>query len=107
MNDQISPDIAALYRAGATEEPDASLDAAILRAARRGRQPRLTFTILTVLLLATTMIALRPEKPSQLTLAPVVAEASVPPGMADGRGRLLAIDAQPQRIGLNVRPLQN
>ncbi len=37
MSEEMSPDIAALYRASATEEPDVRLDAAILRAARRSR----------------------------------------------------------------------
>lgn len=104
MSDEISPEIAALYRASATEEPDASLDAAILRAARQRRQPHVMFTLLAVLLLAATMIALRPEKPVQPSPAPLTIEASLPPGMADGRGQFLAISTQPQRIGMNVRP---
>lgn len=100
MSDEISPGIAALYRASATEEPDARLDAAILRAARQRRQPHLMVTVMIVLLLAGTMIALRPEKPAQ----PLPVSAGPPPGVADGRGRLLAASATPQRLGMNTWP---
>ncbi|MBU6296944.1 MAG: hypothetical protein KGJ79_02310 [Alphaproteobacteria bacterium] len=104
MSSEIPSDIAALYRASATEEPDARLDAAILRAARRRRLPQIAFAMAAVLLLAATAIALRPEKPAPPSPAPVSAEALIPPGMADGRGQFLAASAEPERIGMNVHP---
>lgn len=101
MSDDLSPDIVALYRADATEEPDDRLDRAILKAARRRGNRLLMPVMLAVLLLAATIIALRPEKPVSPSPALPGAEASLPPGMADGRGRLLAAFAEPQRIGMN------
>jgi len=62
------------------------------------------FAMLTVLLLAATMISLRPEKPAQPSPVPVSTEALLPPGMADGRGRFLAASAEPERLGMNTRP---
>ncbi len=50
------------------------------------------------------MIALRPEKPAQPSPAPLRTEASLPPGMADGRGQFLATSAEPERIGMNLHP---
>lgn len=106
MSDDISSDIAALYRASATEEPDASLDAAILHAARRQhRVPQVALASFAVLLVAATVIAFQPSEPTRPAPPTVSSEAHLPPGMADGRGRLLAIDAEPQRIGMNVQPM--
>lgn len=104
MSDELPNELTALYRSSATDEPDAELDAAILRAARRNRRPRLMIAAATLLLAAaTTTIALRPEKP--VHPAPLSAQASMPAGMADGRGRFLAASDQPQRIGMNERPM--
>jgi hypothetical protein len=50
MSDEISPDIAALYRASATEAPDAGLDPAILLVARRRWRPHIVFAMAAVLL---------------------------------------------------------
>jgi len=101
MSDGLSPDIVALYRADATEEPDDHLDRAILKAARRRGNRHLMPVMLTVLLLATAVIVLHTEKPVPPSSSPSNAEASLPPGMADGRGRFLAAFAEPQRIGMN------
>lgn len=105
MSDEISPDIAALYRAGATEEPDARLDSAVLRLARRRPLPRLAFAALSVLLLALSIVALRPDNHVPPPPAVASTEAALPPGMADGRGRLLASSAVPERPGMNAWPV--
>lgn len=102
MSDELSTQLLALYRAGAVEEPNERMDAAILAAAQRRRLPHLMFAIPTFLLLAMAMIALRPEKPALPSPAPM--SAGLRPGMADGRGRLLAISAQPEHIGMNLHP---
>lgn len=93
----------ALYRASATEEPDARLDAAILRAARRRRQPQLAAALAAVLVLASIMMMLHPEKP--VPRLPQSTNAGLPPSAADGGGHYLAASARPQRLGMNVRPM--
>jgi hypothetical protein len=102
MSDELTTQLLALYRAGAAEEPDERMDAAILAAARRRRVPHLMFAIPTVLLLAVTMIALQSEKPVRSLPAPM--NTGMRPGMADGREHLLAISAEPERIGMNLHP---
>lgn len=105
MSDDISPDIVALYRASATEEASPHLDAAILRAARPRRLSPGAIAALAVVLLAATVIAVQPVKPVQHTLVAARPETLVRPGMTDGRDRLLAASAKPQRIGMNVQPM--
>ena len=65
MSEEISPDIVALYRANAIEEPDASLDAAILRAARPRRIPHTAFAALTILLAAAANLRHRRRRPQR------------------------------------------
>ncbi|MDE1987179.1 MAG: hypothetical protein KGL29_10275 [Alphaproteobacteria bacterium] len=102
MSEDLSSELLALYRTHAAEEPDAFLDAKILCAARHRRRPHIVFAMATVLLLVATMVVWRLEKSVQPSSAPVSTEASLPPGMADGRGQFLAASAEPERIGMNV-----
>lgn len=105
MSDEISSDLVAFYRANAVEEPDASLDTAILRAARPRRLSPVAFASLAVVLLAVTVIAVQPVKPARHSVVAGRSETPLPPGMTDGRDRLLAASAKPQRIGMTVQPM--
>jgi hypothetical protein len=92
----------AFYRAHAVEEPDVSLDASILRAARRRTLPVPAMAAL--LCLATLAAVVTGFSPPQRH--PAVAWHMVLPGLEDGRGRYLASDARvrlaAEQSGLNL-----
>ena len=100
-----SEDLLAIYRAGAADEPDARLDAAILRAARRrdGRA-HATRVAMLVAACATLAVALNTLSPPQRL---ATHSATAPrPGLEDGRARLflLTLKSDTQRPGMAQRP---
>lgn len=97
-------DLIALYRAGATEEPDPALDAAILRAVQRRRMAPIAglfFATAACLALITFTMSHAP-----IEQASAVAQ---PPGLNEGRARFIARDLSPatDSPGLTIRPVAN
>lgn len=92
-------DLVTLYRAGATEEPDPVLDAAILRAVRRQRlAPAAGLFFATAACVA--LILVFGHTPIEQTPAQT-------PGLDEGRGRFIAGSLSPatDSPGLSVRPV--
>jgi hypothetical protein len=89
MNDHDDA-LLALYRAHAHEEPRSSLDAPILRAARRRALPISSMAALLCLsVLAAIAVGTPPPEKH-----PIITSRTVLPGFEDGRGRYLASDAR-------------
>lgn len=105
MSDEIPDDIVALYRAGATEEPGATLDDAILQVARRRAwtRPAAIATLAVVTVLAVGLSTYR-EPPS--APVPSAAQRTAPPGLEEGRDRLVAMRLSPatKRPGMELQP---
>jgi hypothetical protein len=105
MSDEFSAQLLALYRQGASDEPDARLDETILRTARRhdgrGHVLRAGALIAACIALAATFaVENTPRHPmAQMTSAPR-------PGLEDGRARLflLTLKADMRQPGMAQRP---
>jgi len=102
MNDEIPNNIVALYRAGATEEPSATLDEAILEAACRRIFPH---PAAIVALAAVMVLAVLAHTHHPSVDGPEPATAAAQPAALDaGRERYLAIDATAQAPAMHARP---
>jgi hypothetical protein len=104
MNEDCSDRLAALYRAGAADEPDLLLDEAVLEAARRRPlpHPAALATIAVVLLLA---VVAHNQPPAPVSAAAPIASA-VPPGLDEGRSRIVMMSLSPatERPGMALQP---
>jgi hypothetical protein len=105
MSDEIPTDIVALYRAGATEEPGTMLDEAILEAAHRRSwtRPAAIAALVVVTVLA---VGLSTHRQPPSAPVPSAAQLTAPPGLEEGRGRLVAMSLSPatKRPGMGLQP---
>jgi hypothetical protein len=105
MSDEVPHDLMALYRAGASEEPGVMLDEAVLEAAHRRTLPH-PAAILAVAAVAVMAVVAHNHHPPTDHSAAVVAAQPVPPGLEEGRTRLVMLTQSPatERPGMALQP---